>query len=212
MNLLFKKLSRGSAMFLIVMLSVFSNLLPGLGHAQVLEPTFAKINNFIGTNQNRASGNLNAFGFGYYSEPVVYSYKDGSKEKYVSNYSGWMLKYVRYFGPTSALTAHYVQAHAEENIRELSGSALYGLNLNGPGVGLYLGLSYTLKQRTQFAGEQRVSDEKDYGWDYPIGIQLQNAMFTMSVETRYKHFILQGDNVTAESVRFPLYFSILTKF
>ncbi|HFE39086.1 MAG TPA: hypothetical protein ENK06_11820 [Gammaproteobacteria bacterium] len=162
--------------------------------------------------RNAVSTNENALGLGYYNGPVVYKYNDATRENYLSDYRGWIIKYVRYFGTTSALNLHYLQANAKESIRELSGSFVYGLNLNRPGVGFYAGVSYNLKQRTQFAGERRVADTKDYGWDFPIGVQVQNALLTFSFETRYKYFVLQGDNVVADSVRYPLYFSVLMNF
>jgi len=169
--------------------------------------------NFI--QQSRNMGNAigqNALGFGYYNAPVVYKYKDGSKENYLSNYNGWFVKYIRYFDTTSALQAHYLQAHGEEDIRELSGSLLYGLNIGGPGIGAYVGISYTLKQRTQFAGEPRISNEKEYGWDYPVGVKIKTRSLTLSLETRYKYFLLEGDNVEADAVRYPMYFSLLMDF
>lgn len=168
--------------------------------------------NVMSNKKGMLAGGQNALGFGYFNAPVVYRYTDGTKDDYLSRYSGWLVKYVRYFGPTSALQMHYLQADGEDDIRELSGSLVYGVNLNGPGVGAYLGVSYTLKQRVQFAGAQRISNEKEKGWDYPIGVQLQNGLFTFNFETRYKYFLLNGDNVEADSVRYPLYFSVLMNF
>jgi len=173
----------------------------------------AQTNNFLQQSRNMGGAlGQNALGFGYYNAPVVYKYKDGSKDSYLSSYNGWFVKYIRYFGATSALQAHYLQAHGEEDIRELSGSALYGLNIGGPGIGGYVGISYTLKQRTQFAGEPRLSSEKEYGWDFPVGVKMKSGSLTLSLETRYKYFLLEGDNIDADSVRYPLFFSILMDF
>ncbi len=168
--------------------------------------------NVMSNKRGMIAGGQNALGFGYFNGPVVYRYLDESKEDYLSRYSGWLVKYVRYFGPTSALQVHYLQAHGEDDIRELSGSLIYGINLNGPGIGAYLGVSYTLKQRVQFTGTRRISNEKEYGWDYPVGLQLQNGLFTFNFETRYKYFLLNGNNIEADSVRYPFYFSVLMNF
>jgi len=174
--------------------------------------TNVQANNFLSQSRNMPAMGQNALGFGYYNAPVVYKYKDGSKDDYLSSYNGWFVKYVRYFGPTYALQAHYLQAHGEEDIREVSGSFLYGFNIGGPGIGGYVGVSYSLKQRTQFAGEPRISNEKEYGWDFPVGAKMKAGTMTFSLETRYKYFLLEGDNVSADSVRYPLFFSVLMDF
>jgi len=174
--------------------------------------THANAQNFLSTSRSIPSLNQNALGFGYFNEPVLYTFTDGSKDNYTSNYSGWMVKYIRYFDTTTAIHVNYVQAHGEEDIRVLSGSAVYGFNLNRPGIGAYIGVSYSLKQRTQFAGTPLAGNEKDHGLDYPIGIQLQNNLLMINFETRYKHFLLDGDNVSADSVWYPLYFSVLVNF
>ena len=42
--------------------------------------------------------------FGYYNEPIVYKFKDGSRESYLSTYMGWLLKYMYYIAkPTQRL-------------------------------------------------------------------------------------------------------------
>lgn len=169
-------------------------------------------NSFVSKSRNVAAFGQNGLGFGYYNAPVVYSYEDGSKDNYLSSYNGWFIKYIRYFDASSALQIHYLQAHGEEDIRELSGSALYGLNIGGPGIGAYFGISYSLKQRAQFAGEARLSNEKEYGWDYPVGVKMKSGTLTFNVETRYKYFLLEGKNINADSVRYPLFFSILMDF
>jgi len=169
-------------------------------------------NNFASPSRGGSLSGQNALGFGYYSEPVLYEYTDTTKDSYLSRYSGFLLQYSRYFGPTSALNIHYMQASGEEDLRALSGSLVYGMNLNLPGFGAYIGVSYTLKQRTQFVGDSRVSNEKEYGWDYPIGVKIQNGLFTFNIETRYKHFVLQGKGVEAKSQRYPLYLTVLMPF
>lgn len=170
-------------------------------------------NNFVSPSRGGKLSGQDALGVGYFTEPVLYKYVDGSKSAYLSRYNGFLIHYSRSFGPTSALNLHYLQASAgEEDLRALSGSLVYGLNLNMPGFGAYIGVSYTLKQRTQFVGEPRVSNEKEYGWDYPIGVKIQNGLFTFNIETRYKHFVLQGSGVEAKSQRYPLYLTVLMPF
>lgn len=193
-------------LFFILFLSIC--LLPELALAN----NYFTSNNFIATNKRGTAGAQNAIGIGFYHESLLYEFADGSQPKHMANYQGWLIKYRRFFGNTMALQAQYLTAHAEDTITSASVSALYGLNLNGPGPGLYIGVSYSLKKRDSDGSESLVGNEEDKGVDYPVGLQVSNGMFIFIFESRYKHLVLEGANINTKTPRYPLYFSIMMNF